>query len=125
LYDLTNATTGICSQQVGNSDKIIMSSTRGTTMPLVKVQPKGQVTLPSKLREKAGIGVGDYVEVIQEGGRIVLTPQEIAPRHPVIDAALEEGLADERAGRMTPAFSSMKEYRAWRKTPEGKKFSKS
>lgn len=94
-------------------------------MPLIKVQPKGQVTLPSKLRQKAGIGVGDYVEVIQEGGRIILIPQEVAPRHPVIDAALEEALADERAGRMTPAFSSMKDYRAWRKTPEGKKFSQS
>lgn len=92
-------------------------------MPLIKVQPKGQVTLPSKLRQQAGIGVGDYVEVIQEGGRIVLIPQEVAPRHPKIDAALREALADERAGRMTPAFSNMNELEAWLETDEGKKFS--
>lgn len=92
-------------------------------MPLVKVQPKGQVTLPSKLRQKAGIGVGDYIEVIQEGGRIILIPQEVAPRHPVIDAALEEAMADERAGRTSPAFQNMKEFEAWLETDAGKKFS--
>lgn len=92
-------------------------------MPLVKVLPKGQVTLPSKLRQKAGIGVGDYVEVRQEGTRIVLIPQEVAPRHPAIDAALEEALADERAGRVSPKFSSMEEFETWLETAEGKKFS--
>lgn len=92
-------------------------------MPLVKVQPKGQVTLPSKLRQQAGIGVGDYVEVVQEGNRIVLIPQEVAPRHPAIDAALAEALADERAGRVTPAFGNMEELEAWLETDEGKKFS--
>jgi AbrB family looped-hinge helix DNA binding protein len=91
-------------------------------MPLVKIQPKGQVTLPSKLRQQAGIGVGDYVEVIQEGNRIVLIPQEVAPRHPAIDAALEEALADVRAGRVSPKFTDMAEFDAWLETPEGKNF---
>jgi AbrB family looped-hinge helix DNA binding protein len=94
-------------------------------MPLVKVQPKGQVTLPSKLRQRAGIGVGDYVEVVQEEGRIVLIPQDVAPRHPAADAALQEALADERAGRVTPSFRNVAEYRKWLKTPEGKKFAQS
>ena len=102
-----------------------MNNPQGTALPLIKVQPKGQVTLPSKLRQKAGIGVGDYVEVVQEGNRIVLIPQEVAPRHPAIDAAIAEGLADIHAGRVTPAFASMQEYRAWRKTPEGKRFAQS
>jgi AbrB family looped-hinge helix DNA binding protein len=94
-------------------------------MPLVKVQPKGQVTLPSKLRQQAGIGVGDYVEVTREGDKIVLIPQAIAPRHPVIDAALVEAELEERAGLVTPGFANMKQYRAWRKTSEGKKFARS
>lgn len=94
-------------------------------MPLVKIKEKGQVTLPAKIRARHGLDVGDYVEVKEEGNRIILIPQEVAPRHPEIDAALAEALADVRAGRVTPAFRNMDEYRAWRKTPEGKKFAKS
>ena len=49
-------------------------------MPLVKVKEKGQVTLPAKIRERHGLSVGDYVEVREEGNRIVLVPQAVA--HP-------------------------------------------
>jgi AbrB family looped-hinge helix DNA binding protein len=94
-------------------------------LPLAKVKQKGQVTIPADIRERVGLAVGDYVEVREEGRRIVLTPQEIAPRHPEIDAAVAEGLADARAGRVSPKFSSMKEFKAWLKElkgPEGKKF---
>ena len=91
-------------------------------MPLVKVQEKGQVTLPSKLRQEAGIDVGDYVEVRQDGSHIILTPHHIAPRHPAIDGALQEALDDEKAGRVTPVFNTPEDYRAWRKSPEGQKF---
>ena len=94
-------------------------------MPLVKIKEKGQVTLPAKIRERRGLRAGDYMEVQEEGNRIVLIPQEIAPRHPEIDKAISEGLADVRAGRVTPAFKDMAEYRAWRKTLEGKKFARS
>jgi len=94
-------------------------------MPLVKIKDKGQVTLPAKLRERHHLSAGDYVEVKEEGNRIVLIPQDVAPRHPGIDAVLREALDDERAGRVTPSFENMGEYRGWRKTPEGKKFTKS
>jgi AbrB family looped-hinge helix DNA binding protein len=93
-------------------------------MPLAKVKQKGQVTIPAKLRDEVGLHDGDYVEVAREGNRIVLIPQEIAPRHPQIDAALAEGLEDLQTGRVSPAFRSMKEFEAWLKTPEGKKFSR-
>jgi len=91
-------------------------------MPLVKVKDKGQVTLPAKIRERHGVSVGDYVEVREEGNRIVLIPQAVAPRHPEIDAALTEALDDERAGRVTPAFKTMTDLEAWLKTDEGKAF---
>jgi AbrB family looped-hinge helix DNA binding protein len=94
-------------------------------MSIVKIKEKGQVTLPAKIRERRGLRVGDYLDVQAEGDRIVLIPQEVAPRHPEIDKAIAEGLADIRAGRVTPPFKNMKEYRAWRKTPEGKRFSRS
>ena len=63
-----------------------------------------------------------YVTIEREGDRIVLTPQEIAPRHPEIDAAIAEGLGDIRAGRVSPAFESAEEFDAWLETEEGKKF---
>jgi AbrB family looped-hinge helix DNA binding protein len=99
-----------------------MNNLQETAMPLVKVQDKGQVTLPSKLRQQVGIAVGDYVKVEKDGSRIVLIPQVVSERHPKIDRAIAEGLADVRAGRLSPKFASTKEYRAWLKTPEGKKF---
>src|ERR1019366_7117835 len=98
-----------------------MSNRGEAVMPLVKIKEKGQLTLPAKLRERHGLAVGDYVEIMEEGSRIVLVPQEVVERHPVIDAAIAEGLADIRAGRVSPKFESMEDFEVWRKTPEGKK----
>lgn len=91
-------------------------------MPLIKVQEKGQVTLPTKIRREVGLDPGDYVMVERQGDRIVLIPQEIVPRPPDIDAALAEGLADSRAGRISPAFDSAEAFHAWPETEAGKQF---
>jgi antitoxin component of MazEF toxin-antitoxin module len=96
-------------------------------MPKLHVRgDKLTVTIPADMREEIAAHDGDEIEVSTESGRIVLTPhqEEIAERHPEIDKAIAEGLADIRAGRVTPAFESMEEYQAWRKTEEGKKFAK-
>ncbi len=44
---------------------------------LIKVSRGGQVTIPSALRRKAGIEIGDYLEVQLEGDRLVLTPKRV------------------------------------------------
>jgi AbrB family looped-hinge helix DNA binding protein len=44
---------------------------------LIKVSRGGQVTIPSALRRKAGIEIGDYLEVQLEGDRLVLTPKHV------------------------------------------------
>jgi AbrB family looped-hinge helix DNA binding protein len=81
------------------------------------------VTIPADIREEIAAHNGDEIDVRTEDGRIVLIPkEEVAERHPEIDAALAEGLADMRTGRVSPAFKSMVEFEAWLKTPEGKKF---
>ena len=90
-------------------------------MPLVKIKEKGQLTLPAKIRERHGLAVGDYVEITEEGSRIVLVPQEVTERHPAVDAAIAEGLADIRAGRTVP-FTDKKAFDAWLETDEGKQF---
>jgi AbrB family looped-hinge helix DNA binding protein len=93
-------------------------------VPLAKVKHKGQVTIPADIREELGLGEGDYVEVKRQGSRIVLTPKQVVDRHPKIDAALEEGLADARAGRLSPRFKSVKEFQAWLKTKEGQRLAR-
>lgn len=42
---------------------------------LVKVQHKGQVTIPTRLRTRAGISEGDLVEASFHRGKIILTPK--------------------------------------------------
>jgi len=56
---------------LGNSHTFLLSnshSTGGSTVPLVKVKAKYQVTLPASVREKAGLAVGDRLEASLDGG---------------------------------------------------------
>ena len=47
---------------------------------LVRVQNKGQVTIPTKLRKQAGIVEGDLVEAVYQRGHIVLRPKLVVNR---------------------------------------------
>lgn len=44
---------------------------------LVRVQEKGQVTLPVEVRRKLGIKKGDLVAVIETADGVLITPQEV------------------------------------------------
>lgn len=44
---------------------------------LVRVQEKGQVTLPSEIREKLGLKKGDLVAVLETDEGVLISPQEI------------------------------------------------
>ena len=44
---------------------------------LIKVTRGGQVTIPAALRRKAGIEVGDYLEVRLEDDALLLTPKHV------------------------------------------------
>jgi AbrB family looped-hinge helix DNA binding protein len=44
---------------------------------LVRVQEKGQVTLPTELRKKLGIKKGDLVEVTETAQGLLVTPQKV------------------------------------------------
>ena len=95
-------------------------------MPKTRVRgDKLTVTLPAEIRDEIAMHDGEEIDIRAEGDRIVFTPkEERAERHPDIDAALAEGLADVNAGRVSPKFSSMEDFKAWRQTAEGKKFRK-
>jgi AbrB family looped-hinge helix DNA binding protein len=47
---------------------------------LVKIQRKGQMTLPSRLRTAAGVTEGDIIEASFQRGKIVLTPKRVVDR---------------------------------------------
>jgi AbrB family looped-hinge helix DNA binding protein len=58
-----------------------LNCSRENFMSLVKVRPNGQVTLPSSLRERAKLNVGDLLEAKLEKGKITLTPASLIDRH--------------------------------------------
>ncbi len=87
---------------------------------IVKVQHKGQVTIPARLRIQAGLVEGDLVEATFQQGRIILTPKAVIDRSQfpnaddeytpaqrrVIDARLAKAHADIKAGRLSPVFTN-------------------
>ena len=46
-------------------------------MALMKIRPKGQITLPDAVRKAARLADGDYLEVSVEEGAIVMRPKKV------------------------------------------------
>lgn len=94
-----------------------------------KIQHKGQVTIPTHLRQQAGLNKGDLVEFAFQGGKIVITPMLVIDRSKfpnadneytpdqrrVIDARLAEADEDIKAGRVH-SFASAKDASAFIET---------
>lgn len=59
---------------------------------LVRVQEKGQVTLPAEFRRKLGLEKGDLVAVEETDGGVLITPREVLATRTLneIGAALRE-----------------------------------
>jgi AbrB family looped-hinge helix DNA binding protein len=90
---------------------------------LVKIQRKGQMTLPSRLRAAIGVGEGDRLEASVHRGRIVLSPTLVIDRSKfpsaddeytpaqrrAIDARLAESEEDLKKGRSFGPFNSAAE----------------
>jgi len=99
-----------------------------------RIQHKGQVTIPTRLREQAGLNKGDVVEFTYQGGKIVITPKMVIDRRSfpsavseytpeqkrIVDAQLAEGLADIKAGRVR-SFASAKDTSAYIEASVAKK----
>ncbi|MGD1101929.1 MAG: AbrB/MazE/SpoVT family DNA-binding domain-containing protein [Terriglobia bacterium] len=82
---------------------------------IVKIQRKGQVTIPTHLRVQVGLVDGDFVEAKAEKGKIVLTPKLIVDREytparrRVIDARLAESLEQVKRGETYGPFETHEE----------------
>jgi AbrB family looped-hinge helix DNA binding protein len=88
-----------------------------TTMStIVKVQRKGQVTIPIRLRVQVGLDDGDFVEAKAERGKIVLTPKLLVGRaadreytpmqRRALDARLAESLEQAKKGETYGPFET-------------------
>ncbi len=69
---------------------------RTTDRRLVRVQEKGQVTLPTDFRKRLGMKKGDLVAVTETPEGLLITPQEVVAARALdrIGAALaEQGLS--------------------------------
>jgi AbrB family looped-hinge helix DNA binding protein len=70
-----------------------------------KVSSKGQVVLPSQLRERLGLRPGDALDVRLEGDAIVLRPRRARRRKPKIIIDPRTGLAVLTAGPGAPILT--------------------
>ena len=76
-------------------------------MPAVKFSASGQVALPKRIQKKLGLEPGDYLEVEEKGGKVVLTPKTLVDKR--IQKRLAESFEDFRKGRVYGPFPSAKE----------------
>jgi bifunctional DNA-binding transcriptional regulator/antitoxin component of YhaV-PrlF toxin-antitoxin module len=51
-------------------------------MPLSKITTRHQVTIPQEIFEKLKLKVGEHVEMTENKGKIVMTPQQLVARAP-------------------------------------------
>jgi AbrB family looped-hinge helix DNA binding protein len=75
---------------------------------LVRIQRKGQMTLPSRLRSAIGVAEGDLVEASVQSGKIVLTPKLVIDptddrytpaQRRAIDRGIAQSLREYKQGR--------------------------
>ncbi len=91
-----------------------------------RIQHKGQVTIPTRLRNQAGLSKGDLVEFSLQRGKIVITPKLVIDRsqfpnaddeytpaqRKIIDARLDRAMKEVRKGHVSPAFETAAEFAA-------------
>lgn len=75
-------------------------------MPIVRVKTKYQVTLPTAVRQEAGVQIGDILEAKVEKGKITLSPKT------VIDRGIAESLEQFKKGQSFGPFDTAEEMLA-------------
>lgn len=93
---------------------------------LVRIQRKGQMTLPSRFRSAVGVSEGDMIEVSVQRGKIILTPKIVVDRSqfpnaddeytPAQRRAIDRGIAQSekeyKQGRSYGPFRTHREFLA-------------
>lgn len=74
-------------------------------MSLIQIREKGQITIPSRIRKELGIRKGDYLEIVKEDDKIVITPKILVDKVSVNLSAkgeemLKEAIDDVKKGKI-------------------------
>ena len=73
----------------------------------VKLGASRQVVIPKKLHDRLGLKPGDYLEVEERQGRVVMTPKTLVDRR--VERAISEGMEDLKNGRYSGPFDTAAE----------------
>lgn len=73
-------------------------------MSLIQIREKGQITISSRIRKELGIRKGDYLEIVKEDDKIVITPKILVDKVSVNLSAkgeemLKEAIDDVKKGK--------------------------
>jgi len=71
-------------------------------MPLLKIKQRYQVTIPNAIRERIGLGIGDFLEAEVKKSQIVLTHRR------TMDEGLQESIGEAKEGKLIGPFRSAK-----------------
>ena len=75
-------------------------------MPISKLGQRRQVVIPKDICENLGLETGDFVEIIQEGGRVVIKPKQVVDPEdalsPEDEEAVRQGIEDIERGDVRP-----------------------
>jgi len=88
-------------------------------MALSKITRNHQVSIPKKIRDRLGLQEGDYVEVEERDGEIVMVPKKLIDADqawfwtPEWQASEREADEDIEAGRISGPFKTIDELKKY------------
>jgi AbrB family looped-hinge helix DNA binding protein len=75
-------------------------------MPISKLGQRRQVVIPKDICDDLGLEVGDFVEVVQEEGKIIIKPKQLVDPEdtlsPEDEEAVRQGMKDIERGDVRP-----------------------
>ena len=74
-------------------------------MPLVKIGPKHQITIPKEVFDQLDLEVGDVLEVAAQAGKGVFIPKRLVPKTPAPKLSTREQKLLQSARRKIEAIS--------------------
>jgi len=79
-------------------------------MNTIKLQQRGLLTLPKKLRDTLGLQEGQVLRIEEKAGKIILEPQtQPTELDRELALAIKQGIEDIKAGRFIE-FSTIEEF---------------
>jgi AbrB family looped-hinge helix DNA binding protein len=75
-------------------------------MPISKLGQRRQIVIPKDICDNLGMEIGDFVEVMQDEGRIVIKPKQVVDPEDLLspedEEAVRQGLDDIERGDVRP-----------------------